>query len=270
MFERFTDGARRAIVLAQEECRIVGDDVIGTEYLLLGMLPDPDIQRVLDRAGASEDRTREHFADGRRAPRRSPVSGHIPFSPRAKRTLEGALRTSQRLDQDWIGTAHLLLSLLDQPQSSAVRILTAAGVDVDRLAAVADEVARQAPPPTTPGERRPPGAGPAADKSTAFQEHCARATNQPGSSTSRCSRTTTGWRGSGPRSSVPWIATAATNRRAIRSRGVPAACRRSWTNSPGPLTTTVRMTATGPLRTAEPSPPRGAATRRIGGSDPGG
>lgn len=145
MFERFTDQARRVVVLAQEEARLLNHQHIGTEHLLLGLLHEDDDEtgRALQDAGATSAVVRRRLEDspgrGKKEPR-----GHIPFTPRAKQALEQALRASQRLGQDSIGQAHLLRGLLEVRDGRGYRLLLELGVDTGTLAAVADELAASA------------------------------------------------------------------------------------------------------------------------------
>jgi ATP-dependent Clp protease ATP-binding subunit ClpA len=130
MFQRFTDKARRTVVLAQQEARSLGDDHIGTEHLLLGLLRESSgvAATALTSLGVSLAAAREHVADSRpaaeRASGRTATEGHIPFTPRAKRALELALRESLRLGHDCIGTEHILLGLVREPGCRAAVILS--------------------------------------------------------------------------------------------------------------------------------------------------
>ena len=131
MFERFTKSARHIIVLAQEESRGLRHNYIGTEHLLLGLLGEPDetAARALGRFGMSLATTRaevtSHTGVGN-----TPIKGHIPFTPRAKKALELALREAQELHHGYIGTEHLLLGLVRQADGVAAQILTAHAGDL--------------------------------------------------------------------------------------------------------------------------------------------
>jgi ATP-dependent Clp protease ATP-binding subunit ClpC len=124
MFERFTNRARHAVVLAQEEARRLKHNYIGTEHLLLGLLGEPDglAGRVLQRSGLSLEGGRDAVSaivgPGTAAP-----SGHIPFTPRAKKTLELALREATHLHHNYIGTEHILLGLIREGDGVAAEIL---------------------------------------------------------------------------------------------------------------------------------------------------
>jgi hypothetical protein len=141
MFERFTDRARRVVVLAQEEARLLNHNYIGTEHLLLGLLAEREsvAARVLhsldvDLADARAQ-VREIIGDGVTAP-----SGHIPFTPRAKKVLELALREALQLDHNYIGTEHILLGLVREGQGVAARVLGNLGADLGRVRHVVIEV----------------------------------------------------------------------------------------------------------------------------------
>src|ERR1700722_14956299 len=122
MFERFTDRARRVVVLAQEEARMLNHNYIGTEHLLLGLIHEGQgvAARALGSLGVSLEAVRAQgeqiIGQGQEAP-----SGHIPFPPRAKKVLELSLRESRQLGHDYIGTEHLLLGLLREGEGVAAQ-----------------------------------------------------------------------------------------------------------------------------------------------------
>src|SRR5215469_6624777 len=127
MFERFTDKARRVVVLAQEEARRLGHNYIGTEHVLLGLVREEDgyAARALDSLGVSLEAARDRVeAD---AGRGSGQSGHIPFTPEAKRSLELSLREALQLGENYIDTEHILLGLVRDPSSPGARILAELG-----------------------------------------------------------------------------------------------------------------------------------------------
>ena len=133
MFERFTDQSRRAVVLAQEEARRFDHNYIGTEHLLAGLLREERgaAARALEAAGITLDAVRAQIevTIGRG---QLPPSGHIPFTPEAKKCMEIALREALELGHH-IGTGHLLLGLMGQHDSVAVQMLTALGADLGQL-----------------------------------------------------------------------------------------------------------------------------------------
>ena len=135
MFEKFTDRARRVVVLAQEEARMLNHDYIGTEHLLLG--PDP---RGRGRGGqgpgiASGSAWKTYGARSWRSSARAEhaPSGHIPFTPRAKKVLELSLREALELGHDYIGTEHILLGLIREGEGVAAQVLVELGADLNRV-----------------------------------------------------------------------------------------------------------------------------------------
>jgi len=134
MFERFTNQARRVVVLAQEEARMLDHNYIGTEHLLLGLLHEGrgSAARALEAMDvtlqAVRDQVIEIIGRGQAQP-----SGHIPFTPRAKKSLELSLREALQLGDGYIGTGHLLLGLFHQGDNVAVKILGSLGADLKDL-----------------------------------------------------------------------------------------------------------------------------------------
>ena len=134
MFERFTDRARRAIVLAQEEARLLNHNYLGTEHLLLGLIHQGDgvAAKTLESLGISlaDARTQveETIGRGGQAP-----SDHIPFTPRAKKVLELSLREAQQLGHNYIGTEHILLGLVREADGVAALVLRNLGADLARV-----------------------------------------------------------------------------------------------------------------------------------------
>ena len=127
MFERFTDKARRVVVLAQEEARRLGHTSIGTEHILLGLLREDDgsAAQALDSLGVGLEAAWDRVeADAGRGPGQS---GHIPFTPEAKRTLELSLREALQLGENYIDTEHILLGLVRDPSSPGARTLAELG-----------------------------------------------------------------------------------------------------------------------------------------------
>jgi ATP-dependent Clp protease ATP-binding subunit ClpC len=125
MFERFTAYARHTVVLSQEEARRMNHNYIGTEHILLGLLGEPAgvAYRVLEAHGITLKSARQEVAEligpGKQAQR----SGHIPFTPRAKKTLELALREAVQLKHNYIGTEHILLGLIREDDGVAAQIM---------------------------------------------------------------------------------------------------------------------------------------------------
>ena len=134
MFEVFTDRARRVVVLAQEEARMLNHDYIGTEHLLLGLIHEGEgvAVRALESLGISLQDLRRDVEEmiGRG---QHELSGHIPFTPRTKRVLELSLRESQQLGHDYIGTEHILLGLIREGEGVAAQVLVKMGADLNRV-----------------------------------------------------------------------------------------------------------------------------------------
>ncbi len=134
MFERFTDRARRVVVLAQEEARMLNHAHIGTEHLLLGLVHEGEgvAARALESLNISLSAVRREVEEiiGRGD---QPPSGHIPFTPRAKKVLELSLRESNQLGHSYIGTEHILLGLLREGEGVAAQVLVKMGTDLNRV-----------------------------------------------------------------------------------------------------------------------------------------
>ena len=134
MFERFTDRARRVVVLAQEEARMLNHNYIGTEHILLGLIHEGEgvAAKALESLGISLEAVRsqveEIIGQGQQAP-----SGHIPFTPRAKKVLELSLREALQLGHNYIGTEHILLGLIREGEGVAAQVLMKLGADLARV-----------------------------------------------------------------------------------------------------------------------------------------
>ena len=134
VFERFTERARRVVVLAQEEARMLNHDYIGTEHILLGLIREGEgvAAKALESLGISLEAVRQQVEEiigrGQQAP-----SGHIPFTPRAKRVLELSLREALQLGHDYIGTEHILLGLIREGDGVAAQVLVKLGADLNRV-----------------------------------------------------------------------------------------------------------------------------------------
>ena len=124
MFERFTERARRVVVLAQEESRLLGHNYIGTEHLLLGLLAEQDgvAALALESLNVTLEAAREQVLEII-GPGQSQPSGHIPFTPRAKKILELSLREALTMGSQVIDTQHLLLGLVDEGDGVGAQIL---------------------------------------------------------------------------------------------------------------------------------------------------
>jgi ATP-dependent Clp protease ATP-binding subunit ClpC len=134
MFERFTDRARRVVVLAQEESRMLNHNYIGTEHILLGLVHEGGgvAAEALTAMGIGLEAVREQVEEiigqGQAAP-----AGHIPFTPRAKKVLELSLREALQLGHNYIGTEHILLGLVREGEGVAAQVLQKLGGDLNRV-----------------------------------------------------------------------------------------------------------------------------------------
>ncbi|MGJ6979853.1 ATP-dependent Clp protease ATP-binding subunit [Aestuariimicrobium soli] len=134
MFERFTDRARRVIVLAQDEAKLLNHNYIGTEHILLGLIHEGDgvAAKALDQMDISLEAVREQVEEmigpGQTAP-----SAHIPFTPRAKKVLELSLREALQMNHSYIGTEHILLGLVREGEGVAAQVLIKLGAEQNRV-----------------------------------------------------------------------------------------------------------------------------------------
>jgi ATP-dependent Clp protease ATP-binding subunit ClpC len=155
MFERFTDRARRVVVLAQEEARMLNHNYIGTEHILLGLIHEGEgvAAKALESLGISLEAVRsqveEIIGQGQAAP-----TGHIPFTPRAKKVLELSLREALQLGHNYIGTEHILLGLIREGEGVAAQVLQKLGADLNR---VRQQVIQLLSGYTGKGEQQPGG-----------------------------------------------------------------------------------------------------------------
>ena len=134
MFERFTDRARRVVVLAQEEARMLNHNYIGTEHILLGLIHEGEgvAAKALESLNISLEAVRQQVEEiigqGQAAP-----TGHIPFTPRAKKVLELSLREALQLGHNYIGTEHILLGLIREGEGVAAQVLQKLGANLNRV-----------------------------------------------------------------------------------------------------------------------------------------
>ncbi|MCW2699708.1 MAG: ATP-dependent Clp protease ATP-binding subunit, partial [Blastococcus sp.] len=144
MFERFTDRARRVVVLAQEEARMLNHNYIGTEHILLGLIHEGEgvAAKALESLGISLEGVRQQVEEiigqGQQAP-----SGHIPFTPRAKKVLELSLREALQLGHNYIGTEHILLGLIHEGEGVAAKALESLGISLDAVREQVQEIIGQ-------------------------------------------------------------------------------------------------------------------------------
>ncbi|ALG05899.1 ATP-dependent Clp protease ATP-binding subunit [Kibdelosporangium phytohabitans] len=156
MFERFTDRARRVVVLAQEEARMLNHNYIGTEHILLGLIHEGEgvAAKALESLGIALEGVRQQVEEiigqGQHAP-----SGHIPFTPRAKKVLELSLREALQLGHNYIGTEHILLGLIREGEGVAAQVLVKLGADLNRVRQQVLQLLSgyQGKPETEPGSR---------------------------------------------------------------------------------------------------------------------
>ena len=152
MFERFSDRARRAVVRAQEEARLLNHDYIGTEHILLGLIAERGgvAARALDSLNVTLEAAREQVREivGQGSQEQG-QRGHIPFTPRAKKVLELSLRESLSLRSEIIGTEHLLLGLIAEGDGVGSQILERLGAPAETVRERVVELARTEPEPET-------------------------------------------------------------------------------------------------------------------------
>ena len=186
IFERFTDRARRVVVLAQEEARMLNHNYIGTEHILLGLIHEGEgvAAKSLESLGLSLEIIREQVEEiigqGQQAP-----SGHIPFTPRAKLVLDLSLREALQLGHNYIGTEHILLGLIREGDGVASQLLIKLGAELTRV--------RQQVIQVLSGYqgKEPAAVSGAANESGAALRRAARRSSTSSAATSRRPRATT-------------------------------------------------------------------------------
>ena len=134
VFERFTDRARRVLVLAQEEARLLNHNFIGTEHILLGLIHEGEgvAAKALESLGISLEGVREKVEETI-GPAGSSTTGSPPFTPRAKKVLELSLREALQLGHNYIGTEHMLLGLVGEGEGVAAQVLVSSGADLSEI-----------------------------------------------------------------------------------------------------------------------------------------
>jgi ATP-dependent Clp protease ATP-binding subunit ClpA len=135
MFERFTNRARRVVVLAQEEARMLSHDYIGTEHLLLGLVHEGTgvAAQALESLGITQQAVRHQVEEIIGRGHQDPRGGHIPFTPQAKKALELSLREALQIGHNYIGTEHILLGLIREGEGPAAQVLVNLGADLDTV-----------------------------------------------------------------------------------------------------------------------------------------
>jgi len=180
MFERFTDEARRVLVLAQEEARLLNHNFIGTEHILLGLIHQGDgvAAQALGSLGIRLEAVREAVEETI-GPARTSTTGSPPFTPRAKKVLELSLRESLQLGHNYIGTEHILLGLVREGEGVAGQVLVSLGAELSRVRQRVIQLVSGAdvPAPETEGEAGPaPSARPRCSRCRARLSESARYT----------------------------------------------------------------------------------------------
>ena len=135
MFERFTDRARRVVVLAQVEARTLNHDYIGTEHILLGLIHESEgmAAKTLESLGISLETVRQRVEDAVTPGQVEVRTGRFPFTPRAKRVLEMSLDEAEQLGHRYIGTEHILLGLIHEGDGGPAQVLAELGADAERV-----------------------------------------------------------------------------------------------------------------------------------------
>jgi ATP-dependent Clp protease ATP-binding subunit ClpC len=154
VFERFTDRARRVLVLAQEEARLLNHGFIGTEHILLGLIHEGDgiAAQALESLAISLEAVRDRVEEAVGPAGSTAPTGSPPFTPRAKKVLELSLREALQLGHNYIGTEHILLGLVREGEGVAAQVLVSLGADLLRVRATVIELL--ADYPRSPGEAR--------------------------------------------------------------------------------------------------------------------
>ncbi len=135
MFERFTDRARRVVILAQEEARMLNQNYVGTEHILLALIREGGgvAAQALESLGITEETARQQVEEVAGPGQPGTQRGHLPFTPRAKKMLQLSLREAIALGHGHIGTEHILLGLIREDEAVAMRVLNGLGVDPNRI-----------------------------------------------------------------------------------------------------------------------------------------
>src|SRR5690242_14135663 len=156
MFERFTDRARRVVVLAQEEARLLNHNYIGTEHVLLGLIREGEgvAAKALESLGIALEGVRQQVEEII-GPGQHAAGGHIPFTPRAKRVLELSLREALQLGHHYIGTEHILLGLIREGEGVGAQVLVKLGADLNRVRQRVIQVLSGSGEPTMPDSESP-------------------------------------------------------------------------------------------------------------------
>jgi ATP-dependent Clp protease ATP-binding subunit ClpC len=161
MFERFTDRARRVVVLAQEEARMLNHDYIGSEHILIALIRESGgvAAQALESLGITEEAARQQVEEITGRGQQDPPRGHIPFTPRAKKILQLSMREAIALGHAYIGTEHILLGLLREDDGAAIRVLNGLDADPNRVRQQVIQRVHARRVQEEPGTGRPTGRG---------------------------------------------------------------------------------------------------------------
>ena len=146
-FEKFTDKARKVLVLAQDEARALHQPYVGTEHILLGLIQEKDglAAQALDRLGVAYDAVVKGIREVASIDEGADVSGHLSFTPRVKRVLENSLREAMQMGQSYISTEHLLLGIVRENEGTALDVLSRLGVKGDDIRTALNDLVGQSP-----------------------------------------------------------------------------------------------------------------------------
>ncbi len=146
-FEKFTDKARKVLVLAQDEARQLHQPYVGTEHILLGLIVEKEglAAQALERKGVKYDDVVQNIRQIATIDEDADVSGHLSFTPRVKRVLENSLREAMQMGQSYISTEHLLLGIVREGEGTAIDVLARMGVSGDDIRATMNDIVGQSP-----------------------------------------------------------------------------------------------------------------------------
>ena len=146
-FEKFTDKARKVLVLAQDEARALHQPYVGTEHILLGLIQEKDglAAQALERLGVAYDAVVKGIREVASIDEGADVSGHLSFTPRVKRVLENSLREAMQMGQSYISTEHLLLGIVRENEGTALDVLSRLGVKGDDIRTALNDLVGQSP-----------------------------------------------------------------------------------------------------------------------------
>ena len=146
-FEKFTDKARKVLVLAQYEARALHQPYVGTEHILLGLIQEKDglAAQALERLGVAYDAVVKGIREVASIDEGADVSGHLSFTPRVKRVLENSLREAMQMGQSYISTEHLLLGIVRENEGTALDVLSRLGVKGDDIRTALNDLVGQSP-----------------------------------------------------------------------------------------------------------------------------